>query len=81
MTLTEPATRGRIPDITVAHRLRIARETAGMEQTQLAETMGVSRGNISNAENGRTNPRRVVVKAWSNATGVSIEWILDGASA
>ena len=81
MTLTEPAPLGRIPDITVPHRLRIARETAGLDQNELADKMGVSRGTISNAENGRRIPRKIVVNAWSSATGVSKEWLLTGADA
>lgn len=81
MTFTEPAPLGRIPDITVCHRLRIARETAGLDQSQLANKMGVSRGTISNAENGRRIPRKIVVNAWSNVTGVPVEWLLTGADA
>ena len=81
MTLTEPAPLGRIPDITVPHRLRIARETAGLDQNELADKMGVSRGTISNAENGHRSPRKIVVNAWSAATGVSKEWLLTGADA
>ena len=81
MTFTEQAPLGRIPDITVPHRLRIARETAGLDQNELADKMGVSRGTISNAENGRRIPRKIVVNAWSNATGVPVEWLLDGISA
>ena len=38
------------------NRLREARTEAGMSQTQLAETVGVSRNTISSIETGQFNP-------------------------
>lgn len=35
---------GEVPEILVRHRLRIARESAGLEQSELAEMIGISRG-------------------------------------
>jgi transcriptional regulator with XRE-family HTH domain len=81
MTTNKPATPQRVPDITVPHRLRIARETSGLDQTELADLIGVSRGTISNAENGRRNPRQIVVNAWATATGVPVEWLMNGVAA
>lgn len=38
------------------NRLKKARTEAGMSQTQLAETVGVSRNTISSIETGQFNP-------------------------
>ena len=38
------------------NRLREARTEAGLSQTQLAETVGVSRNTISSIETGQFNP-------------------------
>lgn len=45
---------GHIPQIEVRHRLRIAREYAGLEQDELAAAMGVSRNTVTNTEKGRS---------------------------
>lgn len=70
---------GTAPEILVRHRLRIAREAAGLEQTELAEIIGTTRTTISATESGRSNPRRILLNAWALATGVPITWILTGA--
>lgn len=69
---------GRVPEIQVRHRLRIAREAAGLEQEQLANNIGVSRNTISNYEHGNTTPRRIVINAWALACGVPVSWIQTG---
>ncbi|WP_280317344.1 helix-turn-helix transcriptional regulator [Nocardia wallacei] len=69
---------GRVPEIRLHHRLRIARETAGLEQGQLAELMGVSRNSVSNAESGKHTPRKILVNAWALATGVPVSWLETG---
>ncbi len=69
---------GDIPPIRLKHRLRIAREEASLEQAELAELMGVSRNVISNAESGRTVPRKIVFNAWALATGVPVSWLEHG---
>lgn len=63
---------GRVPQWTMADRLRKARESAGLEQGELAEAMGVSRQSISSAERGAARPRRLTVRAWAMATGVAV---------
>lgn len=70
---------GTIPEITLATRLRLAREHAGLEQGQLAELMGIARNTVSRSENGAGTPRTIVLKAWALATGVPLEWIETGA--
>lgn len=70
---------GRIPVITVAHRLRIAREASGLDQGQLATLIGISRTSVSNAEVGKHEPRRILLNAWALATGVPVSWLETGA--
>jgi transcriptional regulator with XRE-family HTH domain len=62
----------------VQHRLRIAREFAGFEQTELADLMSVTRSTISKCENGTGVPRRSTIKLWAMACGVPATWILTG---
>lgn len=69
---------GRVPEIAVRHRLRIAREFAELEQEQLAERIGLSRSTVSNAENGKGAPRRTTINAWALACGVPASWIKTG---
>lgn len=67
-----------VPQILVQHRLRIAREFAGFEQTELAELTSMTRSTISKCENGSGVPRRSTIKLWAMACGVSEAWILTG---
>lgn len=69
---------GSEPAILVRHRLRIAREYAGLDQEQLAERIGVNRHTISNAENGNVRPRKITINAWALACGVRASWIEKG---
>src|SRR5262245_10266304 len=69
---------GSVPTIEVRHRLRIAREHAGLEQEELADMISVARSTISNAENGKGEPRRTTVNAWALACGVPASWIKTG---
>ena len=70
---------GAVPTWTVADRLRKAREHAGLDQTELADLVGISRNTISNYERGQTAPKRPVLLAWSLATGVPRAWLETGA--
>ena len=72
------AVSGRIPAWTRADRLRKARESAEMDQAELARRIGVSRNTVGNYESGRVEPRTIVINAWSLATGVSRQWLTDG---
>jgi transcriptional regulator with XRE-family HTH domain len=75
MTVT---TIGVIPQFSVGDRLRKARELTGLDQGQFADEIGVSRGTIYNYENGRSQPKKVVLLAWQMRTGVPIEWLMHG---
>ena len=65
-----------VPDWRIEDRLRRAREHSGLDQTELADQMGVSRATISNYERGITNSRRPIIVAWAMATGVDVNWLL-----
>lgn len=78
--MTSAYEHGVCPQITMRHRLRIAREFAGLEQTELAELMGTTRSTVSNAETGKVEPQRTTVNAWALACGVPASWIRTGQS-
>ncbi|WP_130866646.1 helix-turn-helix domain-containing protein [Acidipropionibacterium timonense] len=67
-----------VPVWTQADRLRKAREFAGLDQTELADAMGVSRASISASERGLSQPRRLTVRAWAMACGVPASWLETG---
>lgn len=69
---------GTVPPVLMRHRLRIAREHAGLEQEELAELMGVSRKTVGNTEVGRVRPRTITLRAWAFHCGVPLSWIEGG---
>lgn len=69
-----------VPQWTLGDRLRKARESAGLEQTELAQSLGASRKTIGNAERGQHQPRRSLVMAWALATNVPVRWLMTGES-
>lgn len=66
------------PQVTPATRLRLAREAAGLEQTELAERIGVARNTVSRYELGLSDPKLGIAARWAAATGVSLDWIATG---
>ena len=62
----------------MAHRLRIAREYAGLEQSELAERAEIGRTTIVNYEQGYRTPRRLYLRAIAEATGVDLHWLETG---
>ncbi|CAN7408031.1 helix-turn-helix domain-containing protein [Acidovorax sp. LjRoot74] len=63
--------------ITIAERLKSAREAAGLRQDELAKKAGVTQGTIANIEGGiRKNPRELL--AIARAVGVNAEWLKSG---
>ena len=70
---------GGFPEFNAHDRLRKARERTGMDQTEFADHIGVSRGTVSNYESGSTTRLKgVVLKQWALATNVTVEWIETG---
>ena len=54
---------GAVPQITLAHRLRIAREFAGLDQSELADRAEIGRTTVVNYELGYRTPRRLYLRA------------------
>ncbi|PYY34220.1 XRE family transcriptional regulator [Curtobacterium sp. MCJR17_055] len=71
-----PATR-KVPPVTLAHRLRIAREWRDLEQADIARELGISRATVSNYERGVTTPGKLAVNAWAVVTDVEVDWLRE----
>lgn len=70
-----------IPHFTVHDRLRKARESAGLDQDQLAERIKRTRQTVSNWERGSTSLDAMnlkVMAAWADACHVPLWWIFSG---
>ena len=61
-------------------RLRFARERTGFQQAELADMIGVHRNTVSNYERDKGAKKLGVLIAWSRATGVDLDWIVEGDS-
>ena len=70
---------GKVFDFTRGDRFRRARLSAGYDSAQdFAELIGVSRNTVSGAENDRSLPRPIVIRAWALATGADSRWLETG---
>lgn len=78
MNISPETTKVHIPQIELRHRLRIAREFAGLDQSDIADELGIGRVAISNYERGVTEPKKLVINAWAVVTDVDVEWIKTG---
>lgn len=73
------AQQGQHPQVTIHHRIWIAREWAGMDQFALAKATGIGRNTISNYETGATTHMKpLYLSQIAEATGATIEWLLTG---
>lgn len=75
-----PMLTGTIPNWTIQDRLRKARDHAGLSQGELADRVGITRTMAANVENGRTEPRPIVIRMWAMCTGVDAGWLETGES-
>ena len=63
----------------LADRIRMARRSAKLSQSELAETLNVASSAVAQWENPRgTSPRIEKFPALADAVGVSVEWLLTG---
>ena len=69
---------GIVPRFELKHRVKLAREVSGMQQTELAEKTGLSRTTIVNIERGDSIPRRSSLTLIAFATGVDRNWLENG---
>jgi len=66
-----------IPQFGLGDRMRKARETAGMDQADLASLLGVSRALVSMWERGLSDPRTAQIRRWAEETSQPLWWLLD----
>ena len=71
-------TTGHVPEWSITDRLRKARELTGLDQTEFADLIGVSRGTVSSYERGADTHKRPYLLAWAIGSGVSLEWLITG---
>lgn len=63
-----------IPIWTLQDRIRKARDHAGLNQSALAEAIGVSTNSVNRWEKGERNPTQESLESIAQATGVPMEW-------
>ena len=56
--------------------LKRIRTEKDISQVDIARSLGVSRGFVSNLENGKTNPTLATITRLANAVGVSTDELL-----
>lgn len=71
---------GLVPEWSMADRLRKARELTGLDQTEFADEIGVSRGTVSRYERGEATAKRPILTVWAMRTGVPLTWLTTGAA-
>jgi len=60
----------------LGRNLKRIRTQKGITQGDIAKSLGVSRGFVSNAENGKTNPTLATITKLANAVGVTTDELL-----
>ncbi|MEM9168226.1 MAG: helix-turn-helix transcriptional regulator [Pseudomonadota bacterium] len=63
----------------IGDRIRAARKAAGLNQSALAERLGVTQPAVANWESGVHDPRRIMLAKLSDALSVSLDWLAGGA--
>lgn len=71
-------TAGAVPEFELKHRVKLAREYAGLSQEELADETGLSRGGIAKIERGESATRRSSITLIAFATGVDRDWLEYG---
>lgn len=67
--------------MSIQNRLREAREASGLSQGQVAKKLSMHRPTISEIEAGRRKVSAQELELFSQVYGVSVDWIINGASA
>jgi transcriptional regulator with XRE-family HTH domain len=62
----------------IGNRLRLARKSRGFTQDSLANSLGVSRGVITNIEYEKTQPQLLVIRAICDLLCINEEWLIHG---
>lgn len=61
----------------LGENLKRIREQKGISQVDISKSLGVSRGFVSNVENGKTNPTLATITKLAKAVGVSAVELLQ----
>ena len=69
-----------VPEWTVGDRLRKARVSAGLDQREIAEYIGMTHGAIGLYELGRRTPKLGVLRLWAMRCDVDLDWLRTGRS-
>jgi phage repressor protein C with HTH and peptisase S24 domain len=64
--------------MTLAARIKMAREKKGMKKADLARTLGIKPVNITTWESGETAPARERMPDVARALDVTVDWLLNG---
>jgi transcriptional regulator with XRE-family HTH domain len=64
----------------IAERITEARDGAGLDQTELGEAIGLSKGAVGNYERGDRTPSLAALHQIARATGRDIHWLISGAT-
>ncbi len=65
-------------DKAVGARIRVAREEAGLDQTEFAKKLGVNPKTVSKWENGLQTTRKKYLEEIAHITGKSFAWLMVG---
>lgn len=77
--MTQDMVSGVVPEWTRGDRLRKARTLTGLTTRDFADRIGVAQKTVTDAENDkRENVRKILLNAWSLATGVPVAWLEHG---
>ncbi len=63
--------------MTFQEKLRFIRKYKNLTQSELADAIGVSRGNVANLELGNAKPTPVIINCLSLMYGLEKEWLTN----
>ena len=66
------------PQATIGQRIRGSRQALGLNQTALADRLGVTQPTVANWEAGVHDPRQLMLAKIAEALGVSLGWLAGG---
>ena len=65
--------------MSIGERLKAARKKRGISQDELAKSIGVSRGVITNIEYDKVNtPQPIILEAMVQKLKIRKEWLIEG---
>ncbi len=71
---------GKVPEVTIAERLYIARTIAGYDKQELAALIGISDATVLNYEKRdyARKRREKTMRDWADACGINRAWLITG---